>query len=62
MISLICGIYSIIQMNISIQKKKKGNWLTNIENRLVVAKRTRGGEGWIGILRLVDANYCIENV
>ena len=43
-------------------KKKKGNWLTNIENRLVVAKRTRRGEGWIGILRLVDANYCIENV
>ena len=34
------------------------NRLTDIENRLVVAKR-KTGEGWIGSLGLADANYYI---
>ena len=37
------------------------NRLTDIENRLVVIKGERVGEGWIGSLGLADANYYIEN-
>ena len=34
--------------------------VTDIENRLVVAKgEGEGGEGWSGNLRLADANYYI---
>ena len=34
------------------------NRLTNIQNRLVVAKGEGGvGDGWIGSLGLEDANY-----
>ena len=35
------------------------NKLTDIENRLVVAKGEGEGEGWTGSLGLVDANYYI---
>ena len=36
------------------------NMLTDLENRLVVAKRKGGvGEGWIGNLGLADANHFI---
>ena len=37
--------------------------LVALENRLVVAKgeRKRGRVGWIGNLRLIDANYCLWN-
>ena len=40
------------QMNLSTKQK-----LTDIENRLVVAKGERVGEGWIGNMGLADANY-----
>ena len=33
------------------------NRLTNMENRLVVAKREREGVGWMGSLGLVDAKF-----
>ena len=34
--------------------------LTDVENKLVVAKKEeKVGEGWIGSLGLVDANYYI---
>ena len=36
------------------------NRLTDMENRLVIAKGDGLG-GWIGSLRLIDTNYCIEN-
>ena len=35
--------------------------LTDVEDRLVVAKGGRGGMGWTGCLGSVDANYYIEN-
>ena len=38
---------------------KKMNRLTDIENRLVVAKGEGEGVGWMGGLGLVDANYYI---
>jgi len=41
-------------MDLSIKQKR----LTDIENRLVVAKE-REGVRWTGSLELVDANYCI---
>ena len=41
------------QMNLSIEKN-----LMDLENRLVVAKGEGKGVGWIGNLRLIDANYC----
>ena len=31
------------------------------ENRLVAARRESVGEGWIGSLRLADANWYIQN-
>ena len=40
-------------MNLSTEKK-----LTDLENRLVVAKREGEGVGWTGSLGLTDANYC----
>ena len=43
MISLIPGIYSTAQMNLSTEKK-----IMDLENRLVVAKGEREGVGWIG--------------
>ena len=52
MISLTWGILNVTQMNLL-----NKNRLTDIENRLVVA---RGGrEGWSGNLRLAYANYCV---
>ena len=39
-------------MNLSTEKK-----IMDLENGLVVAKVE--GVGWMGSLRLVDANYCI---
>ena len=39
-------------MNLSTEKK-----ITDLENRLVVAKREEEGVGWIGSLELMDANY-----
>ena len=38
----------------------KTNRLTDIENRLVAAKRGRVVEGWIVSLGLADTNYYIE--
>ena len=38
-------------MNFSTEKK-----LMDLENRLVVAKE---GVGWIGSLRLIDADFCL---
>ena len=43
-------------MNLSTEKK-----LIDLENRLVVAKREEEGVGWIGNLRLIDADYCLWN-
>ena len=36
---------------------QNGNKLTDIENRLVVAKEEGFGEGSVGSLGLADANY-----
>ena len=44
------------QMNLSTEKK-----LMDLENRLVVAKGEGEGVGWIGNLRLIDADYCLWN-
>ena len=55
MISLICGISSMAQMNLSTKQKQ-----TYRHIRLVVAKVDGWeGEGWTGNLGLVDANYYI---
>ena len=43
-------------MNISTEKK-----IMDLENRLVVAKGEEEGAGWIGNLRLIDADYCLWN-
>ena len=42
------------QMNLSAEKK-----ITDLENRLVVAKGEGGGVGWMGSLGFIDANYCL---
>ena len=39
----------------------KTNRITDMENRLVVAKGEGEGVGWTGSLGLVDTNYYIEN-
>ena len=44
------------QMKLSIEKK-----LMDLENRLVVAKGEGEGVGWIGSLRLIDADYYLWN-
>ena len=44
------------QMNLSTEKK-----IMVLENRLVVAKGEREGMGCMGILGLIDANYCLWN-
>ena len=44
------------QMNLS---AKQRNRLTDMENRLVVAKGEGEGVGWTGSLGLVNANYYI---
>ena len=41
-------------MNLSTEKK-----LTDLENRLVVAKGEGEGMGLTGSLGFIDANYCI---
>jgi len=41
-------------MNLSTENK-----ITDLENRLVVAKGE--GVGWLGSLGLIDANYCLWN-
>ena len=43
-------------MNLSTEKK-----ITDLENRLAVAKGDREGVGWIGNLGLIDADYCFWN-
>jgi len=43
-------------MNLSTEKK-----IMDLENRLVAAKRQGEGEGWMGSLGLIDANYCLWN-
>ena len=43
-------------MNLSTEKK-----IMDLEKRLVVAKGEEEGVGWIGILGLLDANYCFWN-
>jgi len=45
MISLISGIYCKAQMNLSTEKK-----ITDLENRLAVAKEEGEGVGWLGSL------------
>ena len=42
------------QMNVSTEKK-----ITDMENRLVVAKVEGEGVGWTGSLGVIDANDCI---
>ena len=42
-------------MNLSTEKK-----IMDMENRLVVAKGK--GVGWIGVLGLIDTNYCLWKV
>ena len=42
-------------MNTSMKQKR----LTDIENRLVVAKGERVGEEWSGRLKLADVSYYI---
>ena len=44
------------QMNFSTENK-----IMDLENRLVVAKGEREGMGWMGSLRLIDADYCLWN-
>jgi len=44
------------QMNLSTEKK-----IMDLENRLVVARGEEEGEGWIGSLGFIDANYCNWN-
>ena len=58
MISLLSLDYKMRPKRTYLQNK---NTLTNIENRLVVVKSDKEdrGEGWIGSLGLVDANYYI---
>ena len=43
-------------MNLSTEKK-----IMDLENRLVVAQGKGEGVGWIGSLRLMNANYCFWN-
>ena len=42
-------------MNLSTEK------LTDLENRLVIAKGKEEEMGWTGNLGLIDANYCFWN-
>ena len=44
------------QMNLYTEKK-----IMDLENSLLVAKEEGEGVGWIGNLRLIDANYCLWN-
>ena len=46
------------QMNLSTEKK-----IMDLKSRLVVAQGEEEGVGvgWIGSLRLIDANYCLWN-
>ena len=44
------------QMNLSTEKQ-----ITDLENRLSVAKGEGEGAGWIGNLGLIDADYCLWN-
>ena len=41
-------------MNLSTEKK-----IMDLEKRLVVSKGDGEGVGWIGSLRLTDADYCL---
>ena len=40
---------------------KKETRFSDLENRLVVAKREGEGVGWTGNLGLIDADYCLWN-
>ena len=57
MISLICGTIKWHKWTYL----RNRNRLTDIENRLVVAKGEREGEGWIGRLGLANTNYYVYN-
>ena len=54
MISLISGICYTAQMNLSTEKK-----ITDMENRIVVAKGEGAGVGGAGNWGLIDTNYCL---
>ena len=41
-------------MNLSAEKK-----IMDLQNRPVVAKKKGEGVGWMGSLKLMDANYCL---
>ena len=56
MISLICGILNRAQLNL-----QNRNSLTDMENKLVVAKGRGEGAGWTESLGFVDTNYDMEN-
>ena len=45
--------------NLKYGTNESRNRLTDIEDRLVVAKGKGEGVGWTGGLGLVDASYCI---
>ena len=54
MIALISGILHMAQMKLSTEKK-----ITDLENRLVVAKGEGEGVGSLGSLGLIETNYCL---
>ena len=49
------------QRNVNSGTSIKSKCETDLENRLVVAKGERVGEGWSGSLGSTDANYFIQN-
>ena len=55
-ISLICGIENMVQMNLFTEQKQA----SNMQNRLVIAEGDREGMGWAGSLGLVDENLHLE--
>ena len=56
---MISHIWNLIyDTNEPFHRKKK---ITNIENRLVVAKGEEEGVGWTRNLGLIDENYCLWN-
>ena len=55
MISFICGIYNLAQMNLSTEQKQ-----THRQGEQTCGRPVGGeGVGWTGSLKLVDANYYI---
>ena len=56
MISLICGIYNMTQMNLFMKQKETHR---HREQTCGYQEGEWVGEGWIGSLGLADANYYI---